>query len=122
VVRVRFPGVRYWTVDEARAYLPRLRQLVETVRGAVSTAATAKGNGHGKAAGANPVSIRKALEEIEAGDIVMRDPSTGLIDFHAKGADGVVYFLCWRLDEDDLGWWHLPEEGFAGRKPLPREP
>jgi hypothetical protein len=45
-----------------------------------------------------------------------------LIDFHARGADGVVYLLCWRLDEPDLGWWHLPEEGFAGRKPLPRDP
>jgi hypothetical protein len=47
---------------------------------------------------------------------------TGLLDFHAKGSDGVVYFLCWRLDEEDLGFWHLPSEGFPGRKPLPRDP
>ena len=26
------------------------------------------------------------------------------------------------LEEDDLEWWHLPDEGFAGRKPLPRDP
>jgi len=33
-----------------------------------------------------------------------------------------VYLLCWRDPEADLTWWHLPEEGFAGRKPLPRDP
>jgi hypothetical protein len=27
--------------------------------------------------------------------------------------------LCWQLGEDDLGWWHFPDEGFAGRHPLP---
>ena len=52
---------------------------------------------------------------------MLRDPSVGLIDFHARGPDGVVYLLCWRLDEPDLAWWHLPEDGFAGRKPLPRD-
>ena len=43
------------------------------------------------------------------------------LDESARGADGVVYLLCWRLDEPDLAWWHLPEDGFAGRKPLPRD-
>ena len=52
---------------------------------------------------------------------MLRELSTGLVDFHAVGDDGVVYFLCWRLEEDDLEWWHLPEEGFAGRKRLPRQ-
>ena len=59
---------------------------------------------------------------MDAGDIVLRDISRGLIDFHCRGDDGVIYFLCWLRDEDDLEWWHLPEEGFAGRKRLPRVP
>jgi len=46
-----------------------------------------------------------------------------LVDFPALGEDGVVYYLCWRLDDgDQVAWWHLPAEGFAGRKPLPRQP
>lgn len=111
--------MRYWTVEEAREYLPRLRHLVEVVRRAVALAAVARSNGHGKEPGDDP---RAALAELEAGDIVVRDPSTGLVDFHARGEDGVVYQLCYRLDEADLGWWHLPGEGFAGRKRLPRDP
>ena len=54
------------------------------------------------------------------GDIIVRDPHAGLIDFHALGSDGVVYLLCWRLGEDELEWWHLPDAGFAGRQRLPR--
>lgn len=110
--------MRYWTVDEARAYLPHLRELVERVRDATLARARVAGNGHG----GGPAGAREALDELAEGDIVLRDPATGLIDFHALGADGVVYFLCWRVDEDELAWWHLPEEGYAGRKSLPRDP
>ena len=111
--------MRYWTVEDARAYLPRLRHLVEVVRKAATLAAVSRGNGHGALPGDDP---RAALTELEDGDIIVRNPATGLVDFHAIGADGVVYHLCYRLDEDDLTWWHLPEEGFAGRKHLPRDP
>jgi hypothetical protein len=45
-----------------------------------------------------------------------------LVDFPARGEDGVVYLLCYRLDEPDLEWWHRPEDGFAGRRRLPRDP
>ena len=109
--------MRHWSVEEARAYLPRARELVAVVRRAALVAARANGNGGGPAPGDD---VRVALEELAQGDIVVRDPAAGLIDFPALGDDGVVYFLCYRIDEDDLGWWHLPEEGFAGRKPLPR--
>jgi len=109
-----------WTVDEARAYLPRLRELLAAVRGVAGGAAKARSNGHGPVDAA--AAVRACLEELEAGDIILRDASSGLVDFHARGADGVVYLLCWRDPEADLTWWHLPEEGFAGRKPLPRDP
>ena len=112
--------MRFWTVDEAQAYLPRLRQMLATIRGVATGATKASTNGHGPVGVAGQ--IREALQELEAGDIILRDAQSGLIDFHAKGPDGVVYYLCWRDPEPDLAWWHLPDEGFAGRKPLPREP
>jgi hypothetical protein len=114
--------VRIWTVTEAREYLPRARQLVELLRDAVAVAGRAKGNGHGTAPVEEPaLSIQDAMVELEAGDIIVRDPERGLIDFPARGEDGVLYYLCWITTEDDLEWWHLPEEGFAGRKRLPRD-
>jgi hypothetical protein len=112
--------VRYWTVDEASAYLPRLAELVAGIREAVGVAARASTNGHRRVGPS--IDPRQAIAELQNGDIILRDPEQGIIDFHARGQDGVVYLLCWRLGEDELGWWHLPEEGFAGRKPLPRDP
>jgi hypothetical protein len=109
--------VRYWSVEEAQEYLPRLQELVERVRDAAEAVVGTSGNGHR----GPPPSAQEAIEELEEGDIVLRDPAAGIIDFHARGDDGVVYYLCWRLGEPELAWWHLPEEGFAGRKPLPRE-
>jgi hypothetical protein len=49
--------------------------------------------------------------------IVLRDISTGLLDFPALVAGRQVW-LCWRLGEDRVDWWHGTDEGFAGRKPL----
>jgi hypothetical protein len=112
--------VRFWTESEASAYLPRLRDILSLVRGVAVAAARAPTNGHGPVGAADDV--RAALAELEEGDIILRDAESGLVDFHARGADGVVYYLCWRDPEPDLAWWHLPEEGFAGRKPLPRHP
>jgi hypothetical protein len=110
--------MRFWTLEEARAYLPRVRELLGAIRGVAVATARAPGNGHGPVGSQQQVS--QALAELEDGDIVLRDAEAGLIDFHARGEDGVVYFLCWKEPEPDIAYWHLPEEGFAGRKPLPR--
>ena len=50
-------------------------------------------------------------------DIVLRDISSGLLDFPAE-ADGRLIWLCWKLGETAVTAWHTPEEGFAGRHPI----
>lgn len=50
-------------------------------------------------------------------DIVLRDISTGLLDFPAE-ADGQPIWLCWRLGESSVTAWHTQEQGFAGRRPI----
>jgi hypothetical protein len=42
----------------------------------------------------------------------------GLCDFYSI-MDGREVFLCWRLGEPEIQYWHDLEAGFAGRKPLP---
>jgi hypothetical protein len=42
----------------------------------------------------------------------------GLVDFPAE-IDGRAVLLCWRSDEARVEWYHAPEAGFAGRKPIP---
>jgi len=49
--------------------------------------------------------------------IVLRDIPSGLLDFPAL-VSGQEAWLCWRLGEDRVGYWHGTDEGFAGRRPL----
>jgi hypothetical protein len=44
----------------------------------------------------------------------------GTVDFYARHQDRLV-FLCWRLGEDAVGYWHETDGGFAGRQPLAPE-
>jgi hypothetical protein len=61
--------------------------------------------------------IREALEGIEATGCVVKDLDTGLLDFPAR-VEGQEAYLCWRLGEDRIRFWHRQDEGFAGRKLL----
>ena len=61
--------------------------------------------------------MQAAVAELDAWDVVLRDIPTGLVDFPAL-VSGRQVWLCWRLGEDEVGWWHELEAGVAGRKPL----
>ena len=64
------------------------------------------------------VELSRAVGELDAVDIVLRDFERGLVDFPAI-RDGEEVYLCWLVDEEDrIAFWHEPEAGFAGRRPL----
>ncbi len=84
--------------------------------------------------------LSRAMAELEAVDVVLRDVDRGLIDFPAikpdgsaglhdcggsgcpaRGTpDGPEIYLCWLIDEEEeIGFWHPIETGFGGREPLP---
>ncbi len=68
------------------------------------------------------LSIRSALEKIEATGCVVKDLDVGLLDFPSL-IDNEEVYLCWRVGEDRIRFYHRQDEGFAGRKPLdPRDP
>jgi hypothetical protein len=119
----------YWTVEEANAALPRVRAAVERIRalaarsggGRGPAGARARGNGHAPAQPA-AAELAAAVEELTRERIVLRDLDSGLIDFPAVSPSGRPYWLCWLPDEPEVGWWHWPEDGFAGRTPLDEPP
>ncbi len=57
------------------------------------------------------------VEWLDERGIVLRDIPTGLLDFPAL-VSGRQAWLCWRLGEDRVGFWHDADEGFVGRRPL----
>jgi hypothetical protein len=65
--------------------------------------------------------MRTALTHILESGCIIKDLDTGLLDFPSRINDEDVY-LCWRLGEDRIRFYHRQDEGFAGRKPLdPRD-
>lgn len=47
--------------------------------------------------------------------VEFKDPVIGLVDFPAVINDRVVY-LCWKLGEPEVQFWHELDTGFAGRQ------
>jgi len=63
------------------------------------------------------VALREAVTEIESNGCVVKDIEQGLVDFLSVVNDEQVY-LCWKLGEPGIRYWHRTDEGYAGRKPL----
>ncbi len=99
-------GTRVYTVEEARALLPQVRAIllqlaVERRRGEE----------------ANRADMLALLEHLNGMGIVLRDIESGLVDFPTI-REGERAWLCWRLEDPDLAFWHSTREGFASRRPL----
>ena len=56
-------------------------------------------------------------ERLKQAGVILRDLQTGLVDFYAMRGTRLV-FLCWKLDEPSIGYWHHTTEGFTGRNPI----
>lgn len=66
-------------------------------------------------------SIQAKLERIHSTGCLVKDLEVGLLDFPAR-LNGEEVYLCWRLGEDRIRFYHRQDEGFSGRKPIdPRD-
>ena len=61
--------------------------------------------------------LYKAMEALEASGVSIKHVDEGLLDFPSKRFNEEVW-LCWKVGEDEVKFWHGKDEGFMGRKPL----
>jgi hypothetical protein len=109
-----------------RRSFQELHDLRDAIRVAAPRHETARshadGNGGGTP-GAVPYlqasgRFQAILRELSELGVLVKDLDSGLVDIpHLK--DGEEVFLCWKLGEETIGYWHELETGFAGRKLLP---
>ncbi len=132
---------RTYTVAEANAMLPQVEALARTMRTcklrievlrlqAARVAASLRGNGHSKEQRAAPpdaataAAVARVMDEMNAAlarvhalGCEVKDFDMGLIDFlHER--EGRLVYLCWRLGEAEVAWWHEVHMGFGSRQPL----
>ncbi|MGH7625185.1 MAG: DUF2203 domain-containing protein [Gemmatimonadaceae bacterium] len=128
--------MKMFTVEQANRTLPLLRRIVadivatyprwqervteiELIAG-VSTASNpdARLEPLEREAQALAAEIAGYIREIEDVGAEYRMPAdAGLVDFPGEIA-GRHIFLCWRMGEHAVGYWHDVDAGFAGRQPL----
>jgi hypothetical protein len=97
-----------YTVEEARAVLPQVRAVLLQL-------AVERQRPH--ASPDHHAGAMALIEHLTSLGIVIRDLEAGLVDFPTI-RDGEPAWLCWRLDDPDLAWWHTTREGYASRRPL----
>jgi hypothetical protein len=126
---------RYFGLDEANDLVSEVRPVLEGLRDDRERVAEAQAwiqrerENNGSAEHAEELAEREqqirdivqrmqqAVIQIDDWGITLRDISSGLIDFPAL-ANGRPIWLCWRLGEGDVEWWHETNVGFDGRQPL----
>ena len=64
--------------------------------------------------------LKTAVENIQEMGCIIKDLDIGLVDFPTLFRGEEVY-LCWKLGEPAIEFWHGIHEGFAGRKPIDEE-
>ena len=69
--------------------------------------------------GSFPVEMETLVDIVrglEKRGILVKGIDQGLIDFpHIRG-NGEEVYLCWKIGEDDIRYWHSVPDGFAGRR------
>jgi len=63
------------------------------------------------------LALKQAIDKVHQFGCVVKDLDIGLIDFPTLFQGEEVY-LCWKLGEAGIGFWHGVNEGFRGRKPI----
>lgn len=128
-------GMRYFTVEEARALVPRLRGLLtalqvekrnvtEEVAALQRLTPAMRADGYAGQAIRHEMRIdrlvaamRDKLNQIQKMGVEVKDLDVGLVDFPSL-REGRVVYLCWRVDEPTVDYWHELDAGYRGRQPL----
>ncbi|MHB1424668.1 MAG: DUF2203 family protein [Gemmataceae bacterium] len=131
-------GKRFFTAAEANNTLPLVRAIVQDItdlarelRERHDRLTRLKPGDRFRLSDAHDEELRLVQAELERGQekmeeyvrelgqigVELKDPFTGLIDFPSL-MNGRPVYLCWRLGEADIAYWHELEAGFAGRQKL----
>jgi hypothetical protein len=121
---------RHYTLEQASELLPKVAEIIERMRVArnqlgdreAREALTDAGPTNGGGAPGRTVSqgfleLRDSMIELRELEVVLRDLDRGLLDFPSL-RNGREIYLCWQEGEDGIAFWHEPDAGFGGRRPL----
>jgi hypothetical protein len=119
---------KHFTIDEARALVPELREKLSGISkitlelkmvGFDIYTGKYKPGFHPGTRNEFPddyTDLIGSIKSITEQGIELKALEYGLVDFPAIRQNGEEVFLCWKLDEDDIEYWHPIPAGFKGRE------
>jgi hypothetical protein len=128
-------ATRTFTVEQANRMLPLVRRIVRDIVDAhqawtravqlYETAATfTRADAPSSQHAALEAEVKRLAAEIEGYLVELRELGVdfkgfeqGLVDFPGE-REGRVVCLCWKLDEDEVRFWHEVTDGYAGRQAI----
>jgi len=118
---------KYFTPSEARKTLPLVKKIVQDILETTRKIRLLAEDLNGKIEDDPKVKrlvndVNAFMQELEEIGCYYKDWNftIGLVDFPSV-IGGKDILLCWKSDEEDIGYYHDIEAGFAGRKPIPEE-
>ena len=122
---------RYFTLEEANACIPELVDEISLLRAIrnllaglhaeitplLEVVSSNGGSKHTAALLSATTRFQEVLDRIADRGCHLKGLDPGLVDFpHLR--DGREVYLCWRMGENRIRYWHEIEDGFDGRQPL----
>ncbi|MBT3923255.1 MAG: DUF2203 domain-containing protein [Nitrospina sp.] len=122
---------KLFTLDEANAFVPQLLDLVPRIQklsislnndfpDIKNAREKAKWNG-GSDQGVDYLNAvlkyNDLMHRIEGMGCEVKGIREGLVDFPSL-REGKEVYLCWRMPEKEILFWHDLNTGFSGRKPI----
>lgn len=122
---------RIFTISEANRLLPQLqshlcavkqgKSVLMQTREEIRRASSKAPFGGGSAVGILYIQalqqISTNLQAIQEMGVLVKDVDMGLCDFPYL-LDGRTVYLCWKLGEREIRWWHEITTGYKDRHPL----
>ncbi|MBI3658251.1 MAG: DUF2203 domain-containing protein [Acidobacteria bacterium] len=104
-------------LSKAHVVWERLQQMQPEIQGVSENAQYNRGSFLGTEYVGEILNLQEILLAASRRGVIVKDVEAGLCDFPYEHEGRIVY-LCWKLGEDKIKWWHEVAEGFAGRQPL----
>lgn len=124
---------RLFSLAEATALIPKLQTILSKAKDGrailihtkdeIKKACAKAEYGGGSVVGPRYIraleDMHENLQAIQEMGVIVKDLELGLCDFPYL-LDGRIVYLCWKLGEDKIEWWHEITTGYSGRQAIPK--
>ena len=125
------PSKKLFTLQEANAFVPQLLEMVPRIqkisislsndfpdlKNAREKAKLFGGSEQGLGYLKTILKYNNLMSKIEEIGCEVKGIREGLVDFPSI-REGKEVYLCWRMPEKEILFWHDLNTGFSGRKPI----